>query len=227
MADRKNVGTRVTQKTYWHRLLAQCVTEPLTTAKVSVQTEVDVVHASPKADIILLRREGNTWTEEQKAWLADGMRDTDARELLIEFKFTESLTENVLRRTLAYDYFYREKQQLERDNLRSLLLLSKTPTTDILAENGFSPTDKEGVYASCLRIFDSLYVVLLNELSEEPHNAVWKCFASRQQEWQKAFACISQRRLPKTSLEHEFAILGTKKIRMEGTMKGIEPSGLT
>ncbi|MBF0116589.1 MAG: hypothetical protein HQM04_16295, partial [Magnetococcales bacterium] len=74
MAHPKGVETRATRKTKktsWHRLLAQVVTEPLTSAKISVQTEIDVTSASPKADIVLLRREGNTWTKGQKELLAD------------------------------------------------------------------------------------------------------------------------------------------------------------
>ena len=200
MADATCVDRREPQKTRWHQLLAQVVAEPLTSAKISVQTEVDVVHASPKADIILLRRAGNTWTEEQKAWLSDGMRDNNAGEWLIEFKFTESLTEKILKQLLVYDHLYREKQQLKRD---------------------------DEVYESSQPIFDSLFIILLNELSDTPHNALWKCFASRRQEWQKAFANIGQYCLPSISVEHEFTILGIKKIRTEGTMKNLETSGLT
>ncbi|MBF0114869.1 MAG: hypothetical protein HQM04_07465 [Magnetococcales bacterium] len=220
-------ATRKSRKTSWHRLLAQVVTEPLTSAKISVQTEIDVTSASPKADIVLLRREGNTWTKGQKELLADGMRDTNARELLIEFKFTESLTGWILGQLLVYDHLYLEKQQLKRSELKSVLLLSKTPNTDILEKHGFSPTDKVGVYVSDLSAFDSIYVILLNALPDAPHNALWKCFASRRQEWQKAFARISQHSLPKRSIEHECTVLGIRKIRMEGMMKNVEPMRLT
>ncbi|MBF0185879.1 MAG: DUF4351 domain-containing protein [Magnetococcales bacterium] len=207
--------------------MAQAVEEPLTTVNIAVQTEVDVTSGSPKADIILLRREGGNWTKEQKAWLADGMRDTTAKDLLIEFKFTESLTNRICRQLLVYDHLYQEKQQLQRDDLTSFLLLSKTPETDILERHGFAPTDKTGVYASRIEVFDSIFVILLNELSSAPHNAIWKCFASRKQEWQKAFECIHQRCLPTTSAEHEYVIFGIRKIRMEGTMENVEPIGLT
>ncbi len=225
--DVETKATKKTKKTSWHGLLAQVVTEPLTSAKISVQTEIDVTSASPKADIVLLRREGNTWTEEQKAWLADGMRDTNARELLIEFKFTESMNEWILRQLIVYDHLYQEKQQLKRSDLRSILLLSKTPNTGILEEHGFSLTNKDGVYLSNLRIFNSVCVILLNELSDAPYNAMWKCFASRRQEWQKAFARISQHSLPKTSVEHECVVFGVKKLRMEGMMENMDPTRLT
>ncbi|WP_193771248.1 DUF4351 domain-containing protein [Candidatus Magnetaquicoccus inordinatus] len=215
------------RKTSWHRLLAQMVEEPLTTVNIAVQTEVDVTSASPKADIILLRREGVGWTEEQKRWLADGMHDTTASNLLIEFKFTESLTNRICRQLLVYDHLYQEKQRLQRNELTSFLLLSKTPETDILQRHGFAPTDKSGVYTSRIELFDSIRVILLNELSDVPHNAIWKCFASRKQEWKKAFDRIYQRCLPTLSVAHEYIIFGIRKIRMEGTMENMEPIGLT
>ncbi len=215
------------RKTRWHCLLAQLVEEPLTTVNIAVQTEVDVTSGSPKADIILLRREGKDWTEEQKAWLADGMRDTIAKDLLIEFKFTESLTDRICRQLLVYDHLYREKQQLQREELSSFLLLAKTPEKDILERHGFSATDKAGVYRSRIAIFDSICVILLNELSVAAHNGLWKCFASRKQEWQQAFASIQQRGLPTTSAEHEYLFFGIQKMRMEGIMENVEPIGLT
>ncbi|MBF0098213.1 MAG: DUF4351 domain-containing protein [Magnetococcales bacterium] len=55
MTHPEGVATRATRgrkKTSWHRLLAQVVTEPLTSAKISVQTEIDVTSASPKADMM-------------------------------------------------------------------------------------------------------------------------------------------------------------------------------
>ena len=89
MTDSNDIQTDINSRTYWHRLLAQAVEAPLTAVNIIVQTEVDVTSGSPKADIILLRREGTEWTEAQKAWLTDGMRDTTARELLLEFKLCD------------------------------------------------------------------------------------------------------------------------------------------
>ena len=226
MTDSHDIQTDI-NRTHWHRLLAQAVEEPLTTVNIAVQTEVDVTSGSPKADIILLRREGDEWTEEQKAWLADGLRDATARDLLIEFKFTESLTNEMFRQLLVYDHLYQKKRQLERDDLQSFLVLAKTPNTGILERHGFAPTDKTGFYTSSLEVFDSLYVILLNELPDVPHNALWKCFASRKQEWQKAFECIDQYGLSKTSIQHEYVMFGIRRIRMKGAMENVEPIGLT
>ena len=63
MTDSNDIQTEINSKTHWHRLLAQAVEEPLTAVGIVVQTEIDVTSGSPKADIILLRREGAEWTE--------------------------------------------------------------------------------------------------------------------------------------------------------------------
>ncbi|MBF0463123.1 MAG: hypothetical protein HQL87_17285, partial [Magnetococcales bacterium] len=187
MAGPKNVQDGIDHKTHWHRLLGKALEESLTPVNVSVQTEVDVVSGSPKADIVLLRREGEGWTEEQKLWLADGLRDTAAKEELLSFKFTESLTEDAISHLFVCDHLYRLKQKLKRRDLQSFLLLAKTPNTDIMRRFGFEPEGKAGVYASTLPMLGALRIILLNELADTPHNAVLKYFASRKQEWQKAF----------------------------------------
>ncbi|MBF0461032.1 MAG: DUF4351 domain-containing protein [Magnetococcales bacterium] len=227
MTDSHDIQMDINSKTHWHRLLAQAVEEPLTAVGIVVQTEIDVTSGSPKADIILLRREGAEWTEAQKAWLTDGMRDTMARELLLEFKFTESLTEDVIAQLFVDGHLYRNKRKLGSDDLKSFLLLSKTPNTGILERFWFVQTDKAGVYASGLPLFDSLGIILLNELPDVPHNAIWKCFASRDQEWQKAFKCVDRYRLSNTSLQHEYVMFGIRSIRMKGALENLEPIGLT
>ncbi|MBF0463372.1 MAG: hypothetical protein HQL87_18580 [Magnetococcales bacterium] len=52
MAVPENVQDGIDHKTHWHRLLGKALEESLTPVNVSVQTEVDVVSGSPKADIM-------------------------------------------------------------------------------------------------------------------------------------------------------------------------------
>ncbi|KOR32176.1 hypothetical protein TI05_08960, partial [Achromatium sp. WMS3] len=51
----------------------------------------------------MLRRDSLEWTEEQRRWLADGLRHTNAGQLLLEFKYTEGLTFAAIRQLIAYD----------------------------------------------------------------------------------------------------------------------------
>lgn len=100
------------RKTCWHCLLAQALKELLVPVNIQVLTEVQVVSEPPKADIILLRREGKTWTKKQLDCLADGLRDTDAEVLLVEFKYTESISEDVFKKLFVYNYLYRNNEGL-------------------------------------------------------------------------------------------------------------------
>ncbi len=76
----------------WHIYLAELYQLLLSPHGVIVETESEALKSPPRADIILIRREGDHWTEAQRAFLPDGIRDTDASHILIEFKKTESLS---------------------------------------------------------------------------------------------------------------------------------------
>ena len=78
------------KRTNWHGLFARALEELLSPLDIEVLTEFPVTPEPPKADVVLLRRGGKTWTKEQLACLADGLGDTDAGALLLEFKYTES-----------------------------------------------------------------------------------------------------------------------------------------
>ncbi len=76
----------------WHRLLGTLLERFLTPVGIDVSTNVEVMSSPPEADILLLRRQGRQWSEEQKARLPDGIRDSDAKHILIEFKYTNPST---------------------------------------------------------------------------------------------------------------------------------------
>ena len=227
MTDSNNIQTDRNSTTHWHRLLGKALEVSLTPLNISVQTEIDVVSGSPKADIVLLRREGEEWTEEQKTWLADGLRDTNAKEELLSFKFTESLTEDAISHLFVCGHLYRSKQKLKPGNLQCFLLLSKTPNTDIMQRYGFEQTDKAGVYAASFPMLVSMRIILLNELKNEPHNAVLKYFASKQQEWKDAFACMEPRWLLEAPADFRIITMGIWSIRMKQSIEDVDLVGLT
>ena len=215
-----------TQKTRWHLLLGSLLKELLTPLNISVQIDVCVT-SDPKADIILMQRDGPHWSEAPKALLTDGLRDTSATHLLIEFKYTESLSEASFIQILGYDQFYLKGQGLKRHELQSFLISSKTSTSGILERLGFEATLKKGVYASKAPLVHSLRVILLNELSDTPNNAVLKCFASRHKEWRRAFATIKYNRLFETSFYLKRLIFGLWRILMKEVVEDPEIVGYT
>jgi len=174
-------------KTRWHRLLGALLEELLTPVGISVFSDFPVMSEPPEGDILLLRNEGKTWTEEQKARLPDGIRDSRAGHILIEFKYTESVTEQALRQILAYDYFYRRSRRLRHDEVQAVLISSKTPRKDILRQFGYESDCHAGVYTSRHCLTETVMLLCLNEISDEEHNAWIKCFASRKNEKQSAF----------------------------------------
>ena len=71
----------------WHHLLGKYLELLLTPVGITVQTDFAVMSAPPRSDILLLRKE-HDWTEEQLERLPDGIRHSRAKEILIEFKYT-------------------------------------------------------------------------------------------------------------------------------------------
>lgn len=178
------------QKRYWHQLFTQTLQELLKPVDIQVISDVEVVAESPRADIIILRKEGEQWSSEQKQYLADGIRDVSASHVLLEFKFTESLNDAALLQLLIYDQLYMRSANLDRHELQSILVSAKTPNTDVLDRFGFEPMVEKGVYVSSTPWMSTLRVILLNQLVDEPHNAAMKCFSSRLNERERAFLTI-------------------------------------
>jgi len=178
------------QKTRWHRLLGRLFKELLVPKGVLVYTEVSVMGYPPKADILLLRKKHARWTKEQRSCLPDGIRDSRATHILIEFKYTESVNKNALIQTLCYDYLYKGGQELREHDVRIFLASSKTPRASTLKKFDWHPTDKPGVYKTRNPLAESVTLILLNELADKPHNAWIKCFASRKREKKFAFEIL-------------------------------------
>ncbi len=179
-------------KTQWHELLGTLLKDLLSPVNIQVETEAKVMKESPRIDILLLRRNESEWTDEQLALLPDGIRNTKATDLLLEFKYTESFNDDALQQALGYDFFYKQFQNLKSDKLQSFLLIAKKPQNSMLKKLGYKNTEYPGVYRSSFRLFKKIILLSLNELSDEPHNAFIKCFASHRQEKEKAFQVLEK-----------------------------------
>lgn len=170
----------------WHRLLGALLEMLLTEHGVTVQTEVEVMPQPPRVDILLLRRLTDQWTEAQRRLLPDGIRDTIASHVLLEFKATESLTINGLLKTAAYDLFYRQGQKLSDDMVQTFLISAKQPQAATLTKLGFVPTDRPGIYHNQNSLAARIVLISLNKLDNQLHNAFLKLFATRKKERQQS-----------------------------------------
>lgn len=179
------------ENTNWHRLLERINEEALLNVGLSVYCEFHLTSEPLRVDI-LVRRTEPEWTKEQLARLPDGMGQSTASHLLWCFKKSESFNEKTLFQALCYDATYKRIQRLSHAVVETFLLVSKTPRRATLAEFEYEPTPYAGVYKSQNRAFRYVTLIILNDLSDEPHNMFVKCFASREKERQKAFDTFSQ-----------------------------------
>lgn len=179
-------------KTQWHRILGTLFELLLTPVGITVQTEVQVMSDPPKVDILLLRRESPHWTERQLQLLCDGLRDTEANNLLLEFKYSESFNESSLLQALSYDFFYRQAQQLSEQMVQSFVVVARTPRSSVLRHYGYVATDLPGVLRSTQPLLSRIIVIVLNQLQSVAHNAFVQCFASRRNIRQSAFTQLQQ-----------------------------------
>ncbi len=180
--------------TRWHTLFGALLDSVLTPVGVEVLIDLPVMKTPPEADIVLLRRDSPAWTPEQQAVLPDGIRDNRAGHVILEFKYTQSLTEQALRQAVGYDYFYRESQSLTAHDVHTVVISAKTPHRGTLRRFGYTISLKPGVYQSTAPLLGRILVLVSNQLEDTVYNAPVKCFASRKAEQRRAFALLQQYR---------------------------------
>ena len=195
--------------TPWHRFLARGFEDTIGREQVLVKSESPIGSEPPKVDTVLLRRETARWTAAQRALLPDGIRDTNAQTILIEFKYTESLTLAAFWQAVGYDHFYRTNHELSQDEVRTFILCAKTPQSERLVTFGYEATELPGVYRSENIYVAHITLLVLNQLRDESHNALVKAFASRAQEKAKAFRLLRRFWRLSTELLLMFEVLQT------------------
>ena len=198
-----------TERVQYHQLLGLGMQLNLAAVHVNVTTELSVLTESPRVDILLLRREGAAWTDAQRARLPDGIRDSTAAHVLIEFKYTESVTKDGILRAAAYDLFYRQAQNLSREQTLPVLLSAKTPHRSRLDELEFEET-QQGVFRTRGPYVGRVLLLALNRLPATSNNAMVKLFASREREREAGFAALD-RYVFEESLDLHAYVLGLSR----------------
>jgi hypothetical protein len=180
-------------KTLFHRIFGQMLEGLLIPLNLEVFTELPVMSFPPEADVVLIRRNKNTWTVRQREFLPDGIRDSHARYVIIEFKYTESVNKKALQQALSYDYLFHVHKGIKKKDMQTFLVSSKTPNEDFMSQMGFRQVPgREGVYQSDNEACNAIKILVLNELPNTYHNVYFKCFASQKDERFKAFKMIQQ-----------------------------------
>ena len=200
-----------------HQLLGSGMEMNLATVHVLVKTESSVLSDSPKVDMLLVQREGRTWNDAQRARLPDGVRDSAAANILVEFKYTESVTEDGLLQAAAYDLFYRRAQRLAKEQALPVVLSAKTPQKSRLAKWGYEEWQR-GVYRSSMPILRRVMLLALNRLPARSNNAYVKLFASREQEREAAFASLDKSVLADSVDMHAYVLGLRQTLNVKGEL---------
>jgi hypothetical protein len=202
MADAKN---------NWHLILGTILKELLKPTGITVELEVEVMTEPPRADILLLRRETKHWTPEQLKYLPDGIRDTNASHILLEFKYTESITVDALLQTASNHRLYLQSYKDEIIELKSFIISSKQPQAKTLEKLGFTEY-KAGIYHSDNCFIDAIPLISLNTLANTERNAWLRCLASKKQEQKKAFDYLNRIDLKKFPRPLYLTIIGLRDV---------------
>ena len=186
------VKTGAATQTDWHRLLALLQEAALVPVALEVLTELLADLKPIKIDMVLLRRKSAQWTAEQVARLPDGIRQSVANHILCEFKYTQSVNHATLVQALIYDFLYRSSRKLARKKVATFVVSARTPRPAVLEAFGYVATEWPGVYRSTQTLLAPITLLVLNQLSREPHNALFKVFASQGKEREASFALLEQ-----------------------------------
>ena len=184
-------NTQKKSKTNWHHRFGRLLQLLLESVGIDVKMDYPLTRDPPEADVLLLRRTDARWTVEQYNRLPDGIRHTLAGHVLLEFKHGESINEKAIQQALVYDYHYRRSNpNLKNADVQVFLISARTPRAAVLAELGYEPTAHAGVYRNRYPVSRLITLIVLNELSPEPHNAFVKCLGTRKKERERALATI-------------------------------------
>ncbi|MDM8517148.1 hypothetical protein QUF76_13185 [Desulfobacterales bacterium HSG16] len=179
----------------WHRWFGTVFEEVLTPLGLEVQTSHPVMIDPPEADVVIIRKKGMAWTPEQLEVLPDGVRDSKASHVIIEFKNTESITEESLFVIGGYRVFYKKHRKLKEHDVQAFIASSKTPSRKTLEKHGYRQSDKAGIYNSPNSMVNLLPLISLNDLADEPYNDLYRLFGSKKKEKSRAL-----KRLIKTGI---------------------------
>jgi hypothetical protein len=187
----------VKKQTHWHQILSLVLEKLLIPVGISVEPDIKVMQEPPEADILLLRRENQSeqsqtdWTAEQFELLPDGIRDSKASHILLEFKYTESINEDAFAQIVCYQNFYKKHKKLPAKEVSAFLLSSKQPRKKTLVEFGYQESKIAGIYFSKFPLLKNVTLISLNELADTENNIFLKFFASQKKEQIKVYNIFS------------------------------------
>jgi len=141
----------------------------------------------PEADILLLKLKSPKWTKKQLERLPDGIRESTANHIMIEFKATESINKETFIQAAGYEYFYKRSQKITDNEIQTFVMCAKQPQKANREQYGYTNRVQAGIYQSTNIAYEHITLISLNELPDELHNAWITCLASKKLKRLKAF----------------------------------------
>jgi len=194
----------------WHRWFGNFFKIPLEPLGLEVHTGYEVMTGPPEADVVIIRKRRKAWTREQLKFLPDGIRESAAAHVIIEFKQSESVNEDAFFQTAGYRHFYKSSNRLKNEDMQIFLASSKTPVGATLKEHGYVPTGPPGVYQSSLPLLKRIILLSLNDMADEPHNTLVRLLASKMKTRMSAMGRLEKMfaRFPKKLEDYVMRFLG-------------------
>jgi len=169
-------------KTRWHYWFGVLIKMMLSAVGLDVKTDHPVMNELPEADVIIINKDKKRWTNEQLKRLPDGVNDSKAAHILLELKYSESLSEDSYCQTCGYYKYYKDSSKLNRNDVDIFIISSKTPSKKFLEAFGYIQTNHAGVYKSHSLLVRIVTLISLNDLAKTPNNIMFKLFASKKRE---------------------------------------------
>ena len=182
MNDTEKNSEAKSATTPWHRWFGDMFKVSLIPLDLEVETEFQVMRDPPEADVVIIRRNDPKWTQAQAERLPDGIRDTTAAHVILEFKYSESVNEEVICQAAGYYKFYKDHRELKPRELQCFLISSRTPQMSTLETLGYKRAKQAGVYRSEYPVCRLMPLISLNDLSNAQHNMLIRLFASKKRE---------------------------------------------
>jgi len=163
---------------------------------LSVSTLQLVDNSLLNENFFVFKRQQPGVTAEQR--LPDGVRDSEATFMLLKVIYDSQPNKDDFISALAYRSLHKQNQALTDKEVQVFVVSVQTPSQETREKFGYRNMRYSGVYESQESLLTGVPLISLNELSDEPYNAVFKCFASQTEVRKKAYEIFEKQSYSKS-----------------------------
>jgi hypothetical protein len=193
----------------WHRLFGLILIDFFTGSPFDVELEKDLSLKKQLLDVIIVRKYPGTFPEP----LPEGLEELAAHNLITFKSHHEALDDWALKELTGHYVNYRKQvspslqQLLPEEEFRLYAVCARFPHN--LASQAAWTEKRPGIY-ECRRGTDAIIVVVLRQLPQSAHNALWHPFSAAPEQVAFAASTYRQRSAETSTLLHRL-LEGYKK----------------